>query len=177
MLAAIWAAVLLPSLLRSRTATSPIDGVRSFERAMGILSGNRHAKRSAGTGRWVMVPSEVTLPQRRRSKVMERRRKLFVRLLGAITITLAVGFIPGVRWAWYVNIACDLLFGLYIWRLLAIKKQVDVPAASAPRLAAVPTPAPAPSKAVFSPSAPPVPHAQPAEVADDIIAELASRTG
>ena len=174
-LAAIWTAVLLPSLLRSRMASSPIDGVRSFERAMGILSGNRHEKRSAGTGRWVMVPSEVTVPQRRRSKVMQRRRKLFVRLLAATTLTLAIGFIPAVRWVWYANIACDLLLGVYIWRLLTIKKLGDVPDVASPRLTAVPTVAP--SKPVFSPSMPPMPHAQPAEVADDVIAALAARTG
>ncbi|GAC1413968.1 MAG: hypothetical protein NVSMB57_09510 [Actinomycetota bacterium] len=192
-LAAVWAAVLLPSLLRSRVASSPIDGVRSFEQAMGILGGHRTPRQSQnGTGRWVMVPREVTAPTHRRSRVLERRRRLFVRLMAFSTLTLAIGFIPPLRWVWYLNITSDALLGLYIWRLLEWKRTGDVSHAEpsmqeSARLQVIPGEleeislaaySAASSKAVFSPSSPPVPRAQPAEVAADRdAARLSTQTG
>lgn len=171
-LAAVWMAVLLPSLVRSRIASSPIDGVRNFEIAMGILAGNRPRRgNAAGSGRWVMVPREVTMPTRRRSRVIQRRRRIFNRLVGIALVTLAAAFVPAIRWMVFVHLFVDAALGLYIWRLIQIKNQpLESPAfagSSSPSYAA-----PASS------SQPPLPHAEPAYVAsDDPIAALISRTG
>lgn len=170
-LAAVWMAVLLPSLVRSRIASSPIDGVRNFEVAMGILAGNRPRRGNAGgSGRWVMVPREVTMPARRRSRVIQRRRRIFNRLVGIALVTLATAFVPAVRWMVFVHLFVDAVLGLYVWRLIQIKNQpLESPAAAAFGSA---------SSAPATTSQPPLPHAEPAYVAsDDPIAALISRTG
>ena len=120
LLAAVWAAVLLPSMFRAKLESSPIDGVRSFERSMGILANTRKAERP---GRWIMVPrSDVTAPVRRRSRVIRRRRQMFERLLAAAAITLIAGFVPALRWMWFVHLAVDGVLGIYVTRLLRYKR-------------------------------------------------------
>lgn len=118
-LALVWAAVLLPSLVRSRLKSSPIDGVRSFEQAMGILAGTRtNRRKEQPSGRWIMVPrSDVTAPVRRRARVIRRRRRNFQRLLLAALATLGLAFVPDLRWMIFVHTAADLVLAGYVWRL------------------------------------------------------------
>lgn len=130
-----------------------------------------------------MVPKEVTAPTQRRSRVIERRRKMFVRLLAVASVTLAAGFVPVLRWVWVAHAATDLLLGVYIWRLLQWKQAAPVsaelfqPVLHATQATQAET-ATVSSKAVFNPSAPPVPHAAPAEIVfDDAPARLSTRTG
>jgi hypothetical protein len=121
-LALVWAAVLLPSMFRARLESSPIDGVRSFERSMGILANTRNRK-AERPGRWIMVPrSEVTQPVRRRGRVIRRRRQMFERLLAFTGITFIVGFLPGLHWVWFVFLASLGALGIYITRLLRYKR-------------------------------------------------------
>ena len=120
--------LLLPSILRTRLETSPVEGVRSFERSMGILANTRKAQsQHAGSpGRWIMVPrSEVTQPVRRRSRVIKRRRQNFERLLVVAGITLALGFVPALRWMWFVQLGVDGMLGFYVSRLLRWKRDEE----------------------------------------------------
>jgi hypothetical protein len=120
-LALIWAMLLVPSLFRGRLVSSPIDGVRSFERSMGVLANTRKQK-ATSPGRWIMVPrSEVTQPVRRRSRVIRRRRQNFERMLIVAGVTLVLGFVPALRWMWFVHLAVDAGIGLYVARLLRWK--------------------------------------------------------
>jgi hypothetical protein len=122
-LALVWAALLVPSMLRAKLESSPIDGVRNFERSMGILASARTRKQTT-PGRWIMVPrSDVTQPPRRKNRVIKRRRQNFERLLAAAGITLIAGFIPALRWVWFVHLAIDASLGLYISRLLKYKRE------------------------------------------------------
>ena len=119
-LALIWAMLLVPSVFRGRLASSPIEGVRNFERSMGVLA-NTH-KRTAPPGRWIMVPrGEVTQPVRRRSRVIRRRRQNFQRSLVVAGVTLVLGLVPALRWMLFVHLAVDAGIGLYVVRLLRWK--------------------------------------------------------
>jgi hypothetical protein len=70
-----------------------------------------------------MVPrSEVTQPVRRRGRVIRRRRQNFERLLIAAGATLALGFVPALRWMWFVHLAIDGIIGFYVSRLLRWKR-------------------------------------------------------
>ncbi|TMK17473.1 MAG: hypothetical protein E6G68_08665 [Actinobacteria bacterium] len=70
-----------------------------------------------------MVPRhEVTVPVRRRSRVMRRRRQNFERLLSAAGVTFIAGFVPHLHWIWFVNLAVDAALGFYVTRLLAYKR-------------------------------------------------------
>ena len=69
-----------------------------------------------------MVPrGEVTQPVRRRSRVIRRRRQNFQRMLAVAAITLVLGFVPALRWMWFVHLAVDAGIGLYVARLLRWK--------------------------------------------------------
>ena len=110
-------------MFRARFESSPIDGVRSFERSMGILASARNRK-GERPGRWIMVPrSEVTQPVRRRGRVIRRRRQMFERLLAVCGVTFIAGFIPGLHWIWFVFLASVGLLGIYVTRLLRYKRE------------------------------------------------------
>lgn len=116
--------LLVPSVLRGRLESSPIDGVRSFERSMGVLASTR--KGTSPPGRWIMVPrSEVTQPVRRRSRVIRRRRQNFERLVAAAGVTMILGFVPALRWMWFVHLAIDGAIGFYVSRLLRWKRDEE----------------------------------------------------
>jgi hypothetical protein len=117
LLALAWAVVLVPSLLKPRFESSPIDGVRNFERSMGILASARHGGPKI-PGRWVMVPKDMPQgPKRRRNLVVQRRRRNFFRLIIVVFASLILGAIPGLRYFLWVNLAADLGLALYVWQL------------------------------------------------------------
>lgn len=130
-----WAAVLLPSALRSRRETDPQVTVGGFTQAMAVLRGRPD-------GREIMVPGQadrivsqgqprtrpVTAPPRsgasRRSDVVARRRTMFVRLLAATigTFVLAV-VVGGLLWPMFVTTAMAL--GGYVAMLRHFKLEAD----------------------------------------------------
>jgi hypothetical protein len=117
LLALAWAVVLVPSLLKPRFESSPIDGVRNFERSMGILASARHG-RTEIPGRWVMVPKDLPQgPKRRRNLVIQRRRRNFLRLIIIVVASLILGVIPGLHYFLWVNLAADLGLAVYVWQL------------------------------------------------------------
>lgn len=115
--------LLVPSLLRGRLESSPVNGVRSFERDMGVIA---KTNKAAAPGRWIMIPrSEVTRPIRRRSRVIRRRRLAFQRLLVTAAVTFLIGIVPGLRWMWFVHLAVDAVIGFYVLRLLRWKRDEE----------------------------------------------------
>ena len=134
-MALAWAVVLVPSLLKPRFESSPIDGVRNFERSMGILASARNGKAQI-PGRWVMVPKDMQQgPKRRRNLVIQRRRRNFFRLIIIAAASLILGVIPGLHYFLGVNLAADIGFAAYVWQLRrwhsAELKVVPLPAAPA----------------------------------------------
>jgi hypothetical protein len=107
LLALAWAVVLVPTVARPRFESSPIDGVRNFEQAMGILASARTG-RSHQPGRWVMVPKDLpNAPARRRSRIVARRRRTFERLLIAAGGTLLLGLLPWFHALLWIHLALD----------------------------------------------------------------------
>ncbi|MBI4730075.1 MAG: hypothetical protein HY775_11375 [Acidobacteria bacterium] len=124
LLALVWAVVLVPSLFRTRLESSPIDGVRSFERSMGVLA-NARRRGQALSGRWVMVPRDVTAPRSRRRRVVRRRRTTFERLVAAAGATFVLGLVPQLRWLLLVHLAIDAVLGGYAARLIQWKQDEE----------------------------------------------------
>lgn len=123
LLALAWVVVLAPSVLKPRFESSPIDGVRSFERSMGILASTRTDRQTPG--RWVMVPKGMASePRSRRARVIERRRKWLVRLLAAasLTLVLALAF-PRMFWIHLVLDAGLLVYVVQLKRWAAAERQ------------------------------------------------------
>jgi hypothetical protein len=112
LLVLLWAALLVPSALRSRTG-SPHATVGGFERAMDVL---KTSPRSAptGAGRQLLVPgdagrivdhdgiaaAEEPKPYKREDPRVEARRVWFLRLIAGTvaSVALAIGF-GGLVWA------------------------------------------------------------------------------
>lgn len=122
LLALVWAVVLIPSLIRGRLESSPIDGVRSFERSMGVLANTRSRRQQQTSGRWILIPRNVTPSMRRRARVLQRRRRAFERLLVVAVLTFILGIVPALRWMWFVHLAADLALGFYVARLRKWKR-------------------------------------------------------
>jgi hypothetical protein len=128
-----WAAVLLPSALRSRRESDPLVTVGGFTQAMAVLSRRPdgreimvpgQAERIVGhgpTGRTAGAPSPRP---GRRSELMARRRAMFVRLLGATGVTfLAALVVGGLLWPLFVTTAVAL--GTYVAMLRHYKLEAD----------------------------------------------------
>lgn len=129
-----WAAVLLPSALRSRRETDPLVTVGGFTQAMAVLRGRPdgreilvpgQADRIVGHGEPARRPAPTPRPGAgRRSGLLRRRRQLFTRLLAATagTFVLAV-VVGGLLWPLFVTTAVAL--GAYVGLLRHFKIEAD----------------------------------------------------
>jgi len=115
----IWAAFLLP---RERGGGARRT-VEDFERNMDLLAQTG----GHGRGRWIVTPQKGVAfmgPRARaQQRARERRRRVFVVLLEAITLTLLIGLVPPLRPMWYVTGILLLLLAAYVWLLLWIKER------------------------------------------------------
>jgi Flp pilus assembly protein TadB len=122
-LAIMWAAFLIPMAARRRSTSA---SVADFERRMEFLA---HAGVNGTPGRWIVTPRKgarfIGEVQRRRARVLERRRRVLVFLLEAIGVTFAMGLVPPLRMAWNLTLATVVLLGAYVWMLLAVKRRSE----------------------------------------------------
>lgn len=117
LLALCWAIVLVPSLTRPRFESSPISSVGDFERSMGILASTRYGRQQV-PGRWVMVPKGMAAsPRTRRQRLIQKRRRIFVRLVFAAAATLVLGLIPPLRSLLLAHLALDVAVAVYVVQL------------------------------------------------------------
>ena len=134
-LAAVWAAFLLPPILRARSEHRPSGSISDFRRQLHVLARTSPAgspARSAGLG----VPPGRVVPLRRgpvgvtpatparlgRSRQsVKRRRDIFVGLLVAMAASLVLGALPPLRALWAVHLVVDLLFALYVGALVYLR--------------------------------------------------------
>jgi hypothetical protein len=106
MLAVLWAVVLLPPLLRSRTERSN-DSIGDFNYRLDVLGKTNGALR---------VETMRGVPGQRAAK---RRRDVALALVLAVGVTALLGFATGLAIVWAVNLVADLalfaFFGLLVW--------------------------------------------------------------
>ncbi len=133
LLVLLWAALLVPSALRSRTG-SPHATVGGFERAMDVLktspqrSNGRHLMVPGDAGRIVdhegIAAAEQPKPYRREDPRVEARRVWFLRLVAgtAASLLLAIVF-GGVLWG--VALLAVGATGAYVALLRRWKLQAD----------------------------------------------------
>jgi hypothetical protein len=135
-LAVIWAAVLIPPVLRSRAEGRPADSITAFHRQLAVLrraaprGGGRQGEwgndGSVGPGRVPRLAPVTVLPVANgrmatagasraamaRRNARRRRKDILTALLVAAGTTLVLGAVPGLRFLWVVHVAADvLLFG------------------------------------------------------------------
>jgi hypothetical protein len=141
-LAAIWAAVLLPPYLQNRRETRPGDSIATFRTQLSVLErttpGSRSgslarldvgryepptyvppAARRAAARRPGPAPSQAAM---RRAEVRRRRRDVFLTMLGAVGVTFVLALIFGGS-VWMLHGLVDLGFLGYIAMLVNLQQQ------------------------------------------------------
>ena len=136
-LAALWAVVLVPPLLRARTRTSrSSDSIGDFNHHLGVLSrtngrrsGSRNARAerlalpvlSAGVapGRLPPIPARALAPQR----AAKRRRDITLGLASAVIVTLAFALIAQRDALWLLQGFVDVLFVSYLGLIAYFRSQ------------------------------------------------------
>jgi hypothetical protein len=139
-LAAVWAVVLVPPLLRARTRTGrSSDSIGDFNHHLGVLSrtngtfGRRSGSRntrpdrlgmpvlSAGVvpGRLPPIPARGLAPQR----AAKRRRDITLGLAVAVIVTLAFALIAQRDAMWLLQGLVDVLFVSYIGLIAFFRSQ------------------------------------------------------
>ena len=130
-LAAMWAAVLLPPWLRNRTENRPADSIVSFRRQLSVLErttpGTTVAAPVTRIGSLsslqpapvVSVAAGAPISLREAQK---RRRDILFGLLAAMGGSLLIGLVPGLRVMLGLHLLLDLLFAAYVVLLVQARK-------------------------------------------------------
>jgi len=135
-LAVLWAAVLLPPILRSRNESGMPGGIGDFvgklrsglghghasdgnlpalQPIMGPIGGPARATPHAPVG-----PVRPSAPGQM-SPAQRRRRDILVGLIAAVGVTVLLAMVAGSPMFWLLNLAADALLGGYIYLLLRFK--------------------------------------------------------
>jgi hypothetical protein len=110
-LGALWAVVLVPPLLRSRTERTS-DSIGDFNYRLDVLGRtNGTAPRSTS-----MPTSRVSLPfsSAPLSRAAKRRRDIFTMLFGAVITTMALVYVTGLRAFWVLQVLADIALVSYL---------------------------------------------------------------
>lgn len=134
LLAAIWAAFLLPPILRARAENRPAGSITDFRRQLRTLARTSPAGYTApvrvagGPLRPMAAPavrtrSAAATPNglARSRRAVKRRRDIFVGLLVAMAGSLVLGFLPQLRALWAVHVALDVVFAAYVGLLVYLR--------------------------------------------------------
>lgn len=116
-LGVMWAAVLLPPWLRSRSEHRPSDSIHSFRRHLSVLerSGPVAASVRTASGRpLASVPPRLTAPMSIRT-ARKRRRDILTGLAVVMGVTLLGGFaVEALRPLLVIHVVADVLFLSYV---------------------------------------------------------------
>jgi hypothetical protein len=132
-LAAIWAAVLVPPYPQNRRETRPGDSIASFRSQLSVLErttpGSRSNVSRFDVGRYE-VPRYAPNARRsgaapvalRRAAARRRRRDVFLTLFGAVGVTFVLAVALGGS-VWMLHLLVDVLFGAYVLLLISLQQQ------------------------------------------------------
>ena len=136
LLAAIWAAFLLPPILRARSENRPSGSITDFRRQLRTLARTSPAGYSAPVravggplyrpappvrARSNAAPVASASGLARSRRAVKRRRDIFVGLLVAMAGSLILGFLPQLRALWAVHVVLDLVFAGYVGLLVYLR--------------------------------------------------------
>ena len=119
-LAVVWAVVLIPPWLRNRAEGRPGDSIGAFHRQLTTLERTGPEPAPPRTG-----PTSRALPAARpataRSQVQRRRRGVMLALGAVMVSTLALSFLPGLRFMLVLHALVDVLFVVYVALLIRLR--------------------------------------------------------
>lgn len=122
-LGCLWAAVLVPPLLRSRSDRHG-GGIGEYAHTLGVLKSstkrlNTMTRPAAGLVDGAMHGQQVS----RSNEIKKRRRDILTGLLVACGITFLLALFMGNTTLWFLHIMCDLILAAYVYMLIQIKEQ------------------------------------------------------
>jgi hypothetical protein len=134
-LVAVWAAFLLPPILRARSEHRPSGSISDFRRQLHVLARSAPAGNVAPQpipGRVVpmrqpiavrghVAPGSQPLRLGRNRTTVKRRRDVFVGLLVAMAGSLVLGILPPLRILWSIHVVIDVLFVAYVAALIYLR--------------------------------------------------------
>ena len=130
-LAAMWAAVLLPPILRARTVQRSGDTIGDFRRSLNSLGRRHHEPSPRGPIdslarlQGAPTPTATMAPVRRPGEMtpmQRRRRDVLLGLAGASTVTFLMAFMTGSTFGWFLWVLSTGALGAYVWMLLRMKQ-------------------------------------------------------
>lgn len=122
-LAVLWAVVLVPPLLRSRSEARRSDSVGDFTYRLGVLSktgGHASAAPRRPSGR----PGPVPAP-RGMTPAQRRRRDVLLTLTVAVMLTLGLAAGTGLTMVWALHLLVDALLVLYVLAIVRTRTVVS----------------------------------------------------
>jgi hypothetical protein len=129
-LIALWAAVLVPPLLRARTVQRSSDTIGDFHYRLSVLgrTGDRRPNgalaglaRIQGARRPAPGSSLPTFAGSM-SPTQRRRRNVLMGLAGVASVTMVLALSTGSWMMWFLNIVSLLATGGYVWLLVQMKQ-------------------------------------------------------
>ena len=130
-LAAVWAAFLIPPILRARSENRPSGSISDFRHQLRVLGRTSPVTRispTAAPGAVHLRPLSVVRPTSptparlgASRRTMKRRRDVFFGLLVVMAGSLLLGALPPLRVLWAVHVVADLLFGAYVAALVYLR--------------------------------------------------------
>jgi hypothetical protein len=132
-LAAIWAAVLVPPYLQNRRETRPGDSIATFRSQLSVLERTTPGGRAGNVARLDVVrhdqhrtaarrPAAPSAAALRRAEARRRRRDVFLTLLGAVGVTFVLALALGGA-VWMLHLLVDVVFGAYVLLLVSLQQQ------------------------------------------------------
>ncbi|MGH9157709.1 MAG: hypothetical protein ACRD1K_18165 [Acidimicrobiales bacterium] len=135
-LAGIWAAVLVPPMLRSRAEARPADSIGNFRRQLRVLQrtgptvaamadtiplGGLRRPGPAVAGPASLARPALSATAARRARTLRRRRDVLAVLLAGVTGTLALGAFGSLRALWWLHLVLDVAFVGYLVMLVRVR--------------------------------------------------------
>lgn len=128
-LAAIWAAVLLPPYLQKRRATHPSSSVVDFHNQLAVLQrtgrplNDTVIRSSPAAGVYAPRPAA---PRMHHNDVMRRRRDVFTTLSAAAVLTFFLALLMGGN-VWLLHLLVDAALLGYVALLMQVQQQRRAP--------------------------------------------------
>lgn len=131
-LGALWAAVLVPPLLRARSDRRS-GAIGDYAHTLGVLKPNSRTLNTIARPAAGLVDGSMHSQRHNRgAAIRKRRRDVFTALLASAGITLVLAFVLSSPLVWLIHILVDLVLGAYIYILLQIKEQQRLRKMNAP---------------------------------------------
>jgi len=121
-LGALWAAVLVPPLLRAHS-DSKSTSIGELSNKLGVLNKNRSSIKLKTNTYSTLVPHQPQVKALTKNAASAKRRKeILLALVIASFVTLALAFFTSSSGLWTLNVVLDICLGAYIFMLFKLEQ-------------------------------------------------------